>query len=276
MKCAELRAMAESYLAGELPVDTNHEVITHLERCADCRGELNARIQLRLTLRRAFLQSEALAPGADFTERVRASLRADAGSRRRWIRGLSPWMAVAAGVALLLILGWQLWNVSRQPAISSWAAALGAHAVGDHRDCALHHALDELPISLDEAGRRYNPAYAAIRDVIAGSLPVREGAVEILGAHWCVFRGRPFVHVIVQHRGHTASILLTPVDQAPPSLASAEACPPSEGFRVACFGVRGHAGFVVSDLADRENLELAREFAPVLQAHLAQARTGAL
>ena len=270
MKCAELRAMAESYLAGELPVDTSHEIITHLDRCEECRTELDARIALRQTLRRAFLSSETLAPTGEFTERVRASLGTEAAAGRRWFGHVTPWIAIAASVAFALIVGWQVLPLNHQPEASEALAALAAHAAGDHRHCALDHSLEELPISLDEAARRYNPAYATLREVVSQSGPVRGGTAEILAAHWCVFRGRSFAHVVVRHRGHVASILLTPVDQTPTAVASVAQCPSSAGFRVACFDVRGHAGFVVSDLTDSENLDLARVVAPVLQSYFAR------
>ena len=132
----------------------------------------------------------------------------------------------------------------------------------------MHPALEEPPISLEEAARRYSPIYAPLRDVIAQSGPVetaRPKSLERIGAY---SRAESFAHVVVRHRGHVASILLTPVDQAPATHAQAAPCPSSEGFLVACFDARGHAGFVVSDLTDAENLELARDLAPVLQTDL--------
>jgi len=93
----------------------------------------------------------------------------------------------------------------------------------------------------------------------------RPKSLERIGAY---SRAESFAHVVVRHRGHVASILLTPVDQAPATHAQAAPCPSSEGFQVACFDARGHAGFVVSDLTDAENLELARDLAPVLQTYL--------
>jgi hypothetical protein len=269
MKCADARAMAESYLAGELPVDTNHDVISHLERCADCRAELDARQALRTTLRRAVLESQALAPAAAFVERVRSRLLRDDAPRRRAFGVPAFWLAIAASVAVVAALGWQLRGDRAASALSA-LAALAAEAAGDHQACALHHALDEPPIPLDEAAQRYNPAYADLVDVVSRTAPVRGGAVDILGAHWCVFRGRAFAHVIVRHRGQVVSILLTPIDAVPSTPTPASACPASDSFQVACFDARGHAGFVVSDLTAGENLALARDLAPMLQAHLGQ------
>ena len=270
MKCADLRVMAESYQAGELPVDTNHEVIAHLEGCAGCRGELEARAALRLTLRQAFEQASWLAPDARFVAKVRTSLLTARGDVRRGV-GKTSWLAMAAGFVLVAALGWQFARIERQPVASAALSALAAHAAGDHRYCALEHALDEPIITLEEAARRYNPAYASLRDVVAQSAPVREGDMEILGAHWCVFRGQQFGHVIAKHGGRVVSILVTPTGQTSAAGSQVAACRSVDGLQVVCFDARGHGVFVVSDLAEGEILQLARSLAPVLQAYLARA-----
>lgn len=269
MTCGELRAMAESYMAGALPVDTNHAVIAHLERCADCTAELEARVQLRQTLRNAFLLAPELAPRQAFLDRVRASALHDVAPRGRRFFTLATWMAVAAGVALVLALGWQRLPFSRGGS-DEVLAALAAHAAGDHQNCAVHFALEQPPIPLEEAARRYDPIYAGLLGTVTTADTVTDGSTEILASHWCVFRGRPFAHVVVRHQGHVASLLLTPVDLGTPSLAPAAVCPAGEGFQVACFEARGHAGFVVSDLDQQANLALARHLAPVVQTYLSQ------
>ena len=49
--------MMDSYLGDELLVETNHEVLRHLENCPACRSELAARhdllTQMRLTVKNA-------------------------------------------------------------------------------------------------------------------------------------------------------------------------------------------------------------------------------
>jgi anti-sigma factor RsiW len=272
MKCADVRTMAESYLAGELPVDTSHAIIAHLEGCASCQTELHARVALRQTLREAFRTSADLAPHPRFTNQVLRGVRSErAGAARRSLKP-GHWLAIAATAALLILAAWQIVGMKRPSGHLAGLIELVAHATGDHRDCALHHALEEAPISLEEAALRYGPVYASLRTAVADSALVRSGDVEVLGAHSCVFEGRRFAHVVVRRRGHVVSILLTPIDWAQSvEPTHADVCPSSDGFRVACFSARGHAGFVVSDLSDEENLALAHELAPLLQAYLARA-----
>ncbi|HXG57294.1 MAG TPA: zf-HC2 domain-containing protein [Vicinamibacterales bacterium] len=270
MTCAEFRDMAESYQAGELPMDTNHEVLAHLERCADCRRELDARVTLRQTLRQAFEHAPTLAPEPRFVASVRATLE-DHGAAGRGFGVSTSWLALAAGVVLVVALGWQYGRIDRPPVASATLSALGVHAAGDHRYCALEHALDEPVITLDEAARRYNPIYASLREVVAQSAAVREGGVDILGAHWCVFKGRQFGHVIARHSGRVVSILVTPTGQASSAGSPAATCEASAGLQVACFDAPGHGVFVVSDLGGGELIEFARSLAPSLQAYFARA-----
>src|SRR5260370_28500870 len=57
MQCREFREIADSFLGNELIVETNHEGISHLEHCAECRRDLPARGELRTQLRGALIQA---------------------------------------------------------------------------------------------------------------------------------------------------------------------------------------------------------------------------
>jgi hypothetical protein len=71
MECRRFRDIADSYLAEELLVETNHEVLRHLETCPTCRAELAARRQARRVLRSAFARAEELQPAGDLRDRVK-------------------------------------------------------------------------------------------------------------------------------------------------------------------------------------------------------------
>jgi len=78
MQCSDFYKIADSYLGDELLIETNHEVISHLEACPACRRELAARRELRVQLRAAFANSAALQPSPAFTNRLHMQLRAKA------------------------------------------------------------------------------------------------------------------------------------------------------------------------------------------------------
>ena len=44
MQCREVRELADSFLSEQLLVETNHEIVRHLETCPDCRADIAARM----------------------------------------------------------------------------------------------------------------------------------------------------------------------------------------------------------------------------------------
>jgi anti-sigma factor RsiW len=84
MQCRDFRELADSYLSDELLVETNHDVIRHLETCPDCRRELAARRELRSKLRAGFENAPDLQTSEEFSDRLTSQLRDAAFSRARF------------------------------------------------------------------------------------------------------------------------------------------------------------------------------------------------
>jgi anti-sigma factor RsiW len=179
MQCRDFRELADSYLSDELLIETNHDVMRHLESCADCRDELAARRELRDKLREGFQHAPELQVSDEFASALKAQLREVALNRSSLLTTRRvPFIAIAASLVIAAAFGFRLvqqrWREQNPPFINSnvnakassernddrsavLSAALGQSAVGDHRDCALNHRLDEKPIPLDQAGRSYDP-----------------------------------------------------------------------------------------------------------------------
>ena len=100
MQCRDFRELADSYLDEELLVETSHEVLRHLEQCANCRHELAARREMRGQLRRSFIETPENQLPLGFEQRLHAHLRPFAQPRRAWF-GLP--LAPLAMVACLLL-----------------------------------------------------------------------------------------------------------------------------------------------------------------------------
>jgi hypothetical protein len=229
---------------------------------------------LRRTLREAIERSPSLAPDDAFVSDVRARLK-DEHDRLHRRRALPSWLPIAASLVLMAGLGWGvIWLLRSGSPTIDWAR-LAVHAAGDHRYCALQHALDEAPISLEEAAHRYDPMYGGLQEVIEASGPVRAGDVVLLGAHACVFQGRRFGHVVVKCGDHVVSILVMDADDrsATARASTVAACGPAAGFQVACSTAGGRMVFVVSDLPQTEHLTLARALSTPLHRYLTPART---
>ena len=127
MECRDVREMADSFLSEQLLVETNHELLRHLEMCPVCREEIAARGALRARLRSAFAQAEDLRPRPAFSAELRTALRAPSpGSRAarccnrggRWRRAWCSLPAVAFSCATAPDdRAWPRWR-ARRPAIT--------------------------------------------------------------------------------------------------------------------------------------------------------------
>jgi anti-sigma factor RsiW len=256
MDCRKVRELADSFLSEQLLVETNHELLRHLETCPDCRAEIAGRRALRGRLRAAFLQADALRPRAAFAAELRTTLRASApGITRRSV--LQSWWTLAAGIALAAGGG----LLVRHSSSRSRLATLAREAAGDHQNCAVKFRLAERPIDLEEAERRYGAPYGALATF---EPPPVGGPLEFVEQHACVYQGRRFGHVVYRYRGALTSLLVA--DSAPPTAPELE--PNDAGPAVASLPAGRFVGFVVADLDRQDILHLAQALAPPLSQHL--------
>ena len=258
MQCRDVRELADSFLSEQLLVETNHELLRHLETCPDCRADLADRRAIRDGLRGAFARAEELAAaaGADGGTAGETPTSSAREISRRSV--LQSWWALAAGLVLAAGGGWFV----RCSSSRSRLASAARDAAGDHQNCAVRFNLAERPIPLEDAGRRYGAPYAALATF---EPPAVDGPLELLERHSCVYQGRRFGHVVFRYRGALTSLLVT--DGAPPAAAELE--PNDAGLAVASLPAGRFLGFVVADLDRRDVLRLAQTLAEPLSQHLA-------
>lgn len=253
MECSEFDDIADSYLGGELLVETDHEVLQHLEGCANCRRELAARRELRARLRAAFHGDASFSARPEFEERLRADLRAKALDQAKAEParfGRINWWPAAIAASLLLALGIGLFTLQQRrspptapagiaangghahsatdgktvgsqsspqhqtsPGVSHVGFELGEAAAGDHRDCAIEFNLAEDPIDLEEAGRKFDSAFINLASVVKTRSEDSTGQFEFIESHSCVFEGQRFAHVVLKHRGRVVSLLVAEPEQ---------------------------------------------------------------
>ena len=82
MQCRDFRRIACSFLDDELLIETNHDVIRHLEECAECRRELTARREMRLKLCSAIAHAPELQMSDEFVKHLRAKLQTQSPRRK--------------------------------------------------------------------------------------------------------------------------------------------------------------------------------------------------
>src|SRR5215468_4357164 len=117
--CEKTLRYLDAYISNELTVETNDDVVRHLEACPRCSAELDARTRLRSRLKAA-VKTQGVPP--ELQVRVRERIRnSDSGNwlnlgwfregRLRWAGALAAGLVVAAGL-------WVSQTAERMPAIS--------------------------------------------------------------------------------------------------------------------------------------------------------------
>ncbi len=184
--------MADSYIGDELLVETNHEVLRHLENCAACRNELAAHRRFRARVRLAVVNSPESQINSLFASRLQTNLRETALQTTRQRHKFSGLfnikiLAFAAAALLVVSLFGAVWlnrspsnetiiaennqaennqadqkgetpQTVESPIVEAVRAAwheMARAAIGDHENCALHFRLDEDPITLSEAAAKF-------------------------------------------------------------------------------------------------------------------------
>jgi len=275
MQCSDFREIADSYLSDELLIETNHDVLRHLESCGECRSELAARRRLRDKVQTNFNQAAELQVPQGFTESLKTRLREQAFHRSGTVIpriayvGIAATLVIAVGLGLLVVQRWK----SGQRELVAWASLTNS-ATGDHRECALEHKLRGTIIGLNEAGRVYDPAYANLADQtsLQAALPI---GAQLIDAHSCAFQGRRFAHAVVKYHDQIVSIVIARNDantKAPKAMPGDIAAPfKADSYQVAAFQTARHAVFVVSSLNETDNMTIARSVSPLLEKQLRSA-----
>ncbi|NOT46289.1 MAG: hypothetical protein HOP17_00870 [Acidobacteria bacterium] len=251
MNCREFEEIADSYLSGELLVETNHELLRHLEACADCRTDLAERRELRSRLQTAVKQSAVIDPA--FAARLRSEIREQAGSSVRW--SFVPALGFA-GVVIAALIGSAVYFQSgifgpTQPARAGLEEILRQNglmaalhdALGNHKYCGVKFGKDPAVQVVNDN------EYAALKENFSGNL-------EFVEKHNCLFNGKKYSHTILRDGDKLISILKT--DSALPDDPNKIVSLPVEQLQIAEFESDKRSVFVISDLSETENLQIAR------------------
>jgi len=195
--CAKVCRRLDSYLSGELSVDLSHEILEHLDRCPECRAELQARERLRSATRLAL--APAPEPREGFDGEVRALLERTP-RVRRWPAGLLLAASLLVGVGLN---GWLV--VSRggrrvpgtNVALSALQPAAADFAVRNHENCTLAHTWPEEAPPPGELESRLDDRLAAALRAAAPHLP----GYAPVSAHECTPAGETVFHIVFRRVG---------------------------------------------------------------------------
>ena len=300
MNCKDFKEIADSYLSNELLVETNHEVLQHLENCANCRRELGARRELRASLRSAVKNSLHSRINPAFAYKLKTDLRQKTfGKNRAWnFFGSKAVFASLFAVMILAVAFGLIWRkpetntVNLNPVDTNKTninlpnnslnyqradfVEARKDAVDDHKNCALTHNLKEKPISLDEAAKLYGTANKGFDTTVIETLRKIFGdKVKFIKAHNCLINGRRFAHIVLEFQNKIVSVLMTRRETNESNDSDAISCQSANGLQIACFESGNYSVFVVSDLPETDNLLIARTISPSLKKHLKEEKQNA-
>ena len=267
MKCQDFRELVDSYLCGELLTETNHEVLRHLEVCADCRGVIENRRILRSKIKSAVVNAPQFQMRAEFYDILcnqvkQTALAVQPEKNHFWTMNTSR-LAFAASIIFAVGLGFLYFQNQPENLFPADVAqtnremqkiSLANFAVGDHQNCAVKFNLAENPVEIDLASAKY----ADLRQGILNPLQNSARKYELLESHVCKYNGHSFTHIVFRHQGKTVSVLLTDLQNYPALKSDEIAQMAANGYQIARFDLKDKAVFVVSDLSERENTETAR------------------
>ncbi len=280
MDCRKFRDVIDSYLCGELLVETNLEILHHAEQCPACRAEMAARRNLREALQRGGTQVRL---SAEAKERLRRRLREEAGRSLKarnadgsLLQGIFwPRLPLALAASALLIAGYLFFVFRPAPPVQAaeLSESVMEEAAREHGVCTFHYKDSPEPKAMKPNAVEFNPIFAGLDQVAKR----HARGMKLRLAHFCNLVGRNFVHLGFTQGDEMVSLLVTERDAkamkngvvpADDGLSAGLQIALHEEYRVAAYQTAKHVVFVVSELSEAENKELAESLAAPVCAHL--------
>jgi len=287
--CEKMRSYLDSYLNDELLTETNHDILQHLETCANCSIALKTRVRVKNLLQHAV--SVETAPLA-LRERIQRDIRTH--NRRFGFPAVSAVLFTAGGyrpllaASVLLIVCLAVWSAlslrNQPPRFASIhennsaqfpsGQAVNVLNIGlsDHIECAIHNGFAARRFTFDQMERELGATYAGLVPLVKE----RVGAdYEIVVAHHCMTDGREFVHLILRNRETILSVVITEKNGESFSGKGQVIVSESSGvplyqarlqnLEVTGFETKDYLAYIVSDSRPQDNLQLAASVAPFVR-----------
>lgn len=280
--CGRVRRLLDSYLAGELTVETNHEILEHLSGCGVCPTESDARERLRGTVRRLYAVEVEPRPG--FEDEVRALV-----SRTKppvFSRPSATVLLAAAAVVSVASLAGVVVSSRGRSRVAGSVAIPERSAVRfaslTQAKCTLEYEwpLEARPMKALEEQLRpaLVPALRAAARALPGFFPV--------AAHLCSHDGHQPLHFVFRRtgdatKGGLVSVIALPRGAGAPPTEEIVAVEEAAGRRLALAATQdggfdivgaesgGWVLFLVTSRGRPETIDLARAALPAVAVALA-------
>jgi len=271
--CKRVRSYLDSFLDNELMVETNHEVLTHLETCEACSRSLEDRARLKTQLRRAVMQDYA--PAA-LRERIGNDLK-----RKHGFRFTTFSLSLVAAAAVLVIAVVVSFTLSPKPKNSLSLQAVVANGdvsgqllkIGfdNHVFCTIDHNLANKQFTPEQMAERLGSDYAGLVALVKEKMPQ---AYAVVVGHRCHYQGREFIHLIMRNQDDVVSLVITRKNGEAFPAGGAAAVLEASGvqihenswhkIQVAGMETRDYLAFVISNKTLQGNEQIASSLAPAV------------
>jgi anti-sigma factor RsiW len=276
--CEKTRRYLDAYLSNELLVETNHDLLRHLEGCAACTAELEARTRLRARLKSA-VQAQAVPP--ELPVLIRERIRREESHSRPLLDWRMP-LAIAAALVIAVTIqvrptGTPLPGLTDRAAQATYIQKISATVgqvfkpgLGDHIHCALFRKYPANPPSIQEMESKLGDDYKGLLPLVSKAVP--EGYKVVL-AHQCTYAGRQFIHLTMRKGSSLISLVISRKQEGESFTSfspetSASGVPiyqaSTENYHVAGFESERFLAFVVSSLNASANMQIAATLAPAV------------
>ena len=282
--CERYRRYFDAYLDNELLVETNHDVLQHLNSCAECARILEARARTKQLVRDAVTKEQA-------PPELAAALRSRLRTERPIFFGVNTvrLMMAAAAVLLLAIVG--VGSLTRIgpfrgddsvfPTLTARVQELFRVGFMDHVHCAILSQRWKQFVSFDEM--KASTGREALGPEFIDLVPAVEAKLgseyKLVQGHRCEANHRRYVHFILTgEKGAIVSLVISEKNNESFSQSDAVAVMKASGIpiyrdqqgilEIAGFETDKYLAYVVSNLDRATNLNVASLMAPVVYNHL--------
>jgi len=280
--CDQFRRQLDCQTNNSLPAETDPKLLYHLEHCSACAALWDARSRMQTRLKAAVERQEV---PAVLSARIRERLTKRE-PRSWWGTG---WERLALAMAAILTVGTGVWlSLSREhmPALadrpgqdayiqrcSTTIAAVFKLGLGDHIHCSVFRRYPENPPTAAQMEEDLGPAFREVLPLVQSAVP----DYRVIMAHHCGYAGRKYTHLTLQKGKNLISVVIARKNPGESLDSLLPAMSPSgirlyqsaaRRYEVASFDAGEYFAFVVSDLLEKTNLQIAADLAPTLQRFL--------
>jgi putative zinc finger protein len=287
--CERYRRYFDAYLDNELLVETNQDVLQHLNTCPDCNHVLETRARMKQLVKEAVTKEEApLELAMALRDRFRTERKSFfAFDTARWVMAAAAVVLLAIGSLAALQWG-RVIAFNRDSAVFQTVSARVGNLlrVGliDHVHCAIMSKQWKRLMSFEDM--KANTGRTALGSEFIELVPAIRAKLgndfKLVLGHRCTANHRRYVHLILTGKNDKILSLVITEKQDGESFTQAEAVAVIDAagipiyrdqqgiYEIAGFESAKYLAYVVSNLDRKSHLNIASVVAPVVHAHLHQ------